>query len=220
MKNEVTLALSTATPICSVLLAEGATMLASRTVREHGKHAELLPELVQTVLSDAGKSANDISAVLFENGPGSYTGLRIGLSFLKGYFFQRPVKAIGINTLAAIGAFVFQDKSVKTVHAVLDARRNHVYHQKFSKSGRNYVFSETVIQELEHVRMQLLTGNVLAGTGVQRFKVVSEGVQSIDILPNYDASALVFAKDLFGLCKDVVEVDLEVAEPFYLGAPV
>jgi tRNA A37 threonylcarbamoyladenosine modification protein TsaB len=122
--------------------------------------------------------------------------------------------------LAAIGAFVFTDKSVQTVHAVLDARRNHVYHQKISKSGRNYLFSETAVQELEHVSKQLLNGNVLAGTGVHRFKGVSEGVLIKDILQNYDASALVFAKNLFGLCKDVVEVDLEVAEPFYLGAPV
>ena len=87
------LALETATKLCSVAVGRAGEVLALREVDDAQlRHAERLNVLVDEVMREAGLSLREIDAVAVGTGPGSYTGLRIGLSVAKGFCYDCPVK--------------------------------------------------------------------------------------------------------------------------------
>ncbi len=132
------LALETATKLCSVAVGRAGEVLALRELDDAQlRHAERLNVLVDEVMREAGLSLREIDAVAVGTGPGSYTGLRIGLSAAKGfcYALQRPI--IGIPTLAALV------QSVRSTGAglggslwpMIDARRMEVFTQEYDVDG-------------------------------------------------------------------------------------
>ncbi len=101
--------------------------------REKG-HAERLAPLVQEVLAQAGKKISDLDRIAVTVGPGSFTGVRVGLAFARGLAIGQPLKVAGVTTLEAIAAGVVSHAD--TVRVVLiDARRGQVYGQIFPANG-------------------------------------------------------------------------------------
>ena len=96
------LSLETSTSICSVALHECGALLALAEIKEPGAHAEKLVLLVDEVFEKAGLNFRDLDAVAVSQGPGSYTGLRIGVSTAKGIAYGLDIPLIGINTLQAM----------------------------------------------------------------------------------------------------------------------
>ena len=126
------LAFDTATPHLSVVLSEGARPLAWREdTSEKLSHAERLNVFIGEVMEKAGRSLKDLDAIAVGTGPGSYTGLRIGLSAAKGlcYALDRPL--IGMGTLEVLLAQFLEEQGEQSPDAVLmpmvDARRMEVY---------------------------------------------------------------------------------------------
>ena len=120
----IVLGVETATPWTAVGLCEGEAILAERSVRCRGGHASGLPELVSEVLDSAGRSAREIGAVAVSIGPGSFTGLRVGLGFAKGVALARGVPLIAVGTLAALAQAT---KMEGRIACCLDARKQEVY---------------------------------------------------------------------------------------------
>ncbi|MGA7159647.1 MAG: tRNA (adenosine(37)-N6)-threonylcarbamoyltransferase complex dimerization subunit type 1 TsaB [Bacteroidota bacterium] len=124
------LAIETATDICGVALVHKGEALAQRTVSEKNIHSEKLLPLVDDVLSDASLLLRDVEAIAVSIGPGSFTGLRIGLSTAKGLStaVQKPI--IAVPTLDAL-AFEFyrtnSKKSAGIVCPLIDAKRDEVF---------------------------------------------------------------------------------------------
>lgn len=162
------LALETATPVCSVALAVGGRLLERRSDKK-GAHAESMPGFVKEVLEEAGLGMDDLEAVVLSAGPGSYTGLRIGASLAKGLLFGRQVPLLAANTLAAIAVGVPKFGDEMIVHAVVDARRTHLYHQSFRIGADGLeAISTAEAKELAFIESILLPGETVAGTGWQR----------------------------------------------------
>ena len=107
-------------------VASDGTVLAEATHRESRAHAASLPVLVERVLGDAGRRLDDVEAVAVSIGPGSFTGLRVGLAFAKGLAFAGGVPIVAVPTLEAL-ARVADAKTGETVCAALDARKREVY---------------------------------------------------------------------------------------------
>jgi tRNA threonylcarbamoyladenosine biosynthesis protein TsaB len=128
----VILSIETATRICAAALVHQGAIVAER--HEEGKaiHAGRLPELVGEVLG--GRRPEELEAIAVSIGPGSFTGLRIGLSFAKGLSYACSVPIVAVPTLEAIATKAVRSGAVRegdAVVPVLDARRDEVYYQLF-----------------------------------------------------------------------------------------
>ncbi|HYE41843.1 MAG TPA: tRNA (adenosine(37)-N6)-threonylcarbamoyltransferase complex dimerization subunit type 1 TsaB [Caulobacteraceae bacterium] len=122
----IVLALDTALETCSAALLDGGTVLAARSEPMARGHQERLAPLVAELMAEAGVGFDALDRIGVTVGPGSFTGLRVGLAFAKGLgvALDRPV--VGVGTLEALAA-----ESAGFAAAVIDARRDQVYLQPF-----------------------------------------------------------------------------------------
>ena len=124
------LAIETSTSICSVAVHREGNLISLSEVSEPGTHAERLILLIEEVLEKAGLGFIELDAIAVSEGPGSYTGLRIGVSTAKGLAFGLNKPLIGVNTLQALASAVPLEEG-DLVIPVLDARRMEVYREVF-----------------------------------------------------------------------------------------
>lgn len=222
MKSGIILSIDTATPACAAALVKDGLTLAEFMEPQENRHAELLPVAVSEMLKSTGFSPSQIEKVIFTGGPGSYTGLRIGISFLKGLFFGRKIQAVSVGTLALIAyAAHLAEPECNTVHGVIDARRQHLYFQTFEKRD-NVLFAKKPpeIVEISIIRQVVKPGDLISGTGIQRLNGLPDGVRDGSAALPVPASLLVSAAAVFAGTLQAIETDLNSFEPEYLGAPV
>ena len=123
--------IETATKNCSVALAlDGKTIGFRETATENYSHAEQLHVFIQSVIKDAGIVFTDLSAITVSQGPGSYTGLRIGVSAAKGLCFALNIPLIALDTLTILAQQVTIDDGL--IIPMIDARRMEVYSAVFN----------------------------------------------------------------------------------------
>lgn len=131
----VILSLETSTPICSVSLHNNGVLLGEKSLDVPGAHSEKLMSMIEALLDECNLSNEQITAVAVSEGPGSYTGLRIGVSVAKGLAFANDIPLIGIGTLKALAyAAKSQVKEAGVIIAMLDARRMEVYREVFDQN--------------------------------------------------------------------------------------
>jgi tRNA threonylcarbamoyladenosine biosynthesis protein TsaB len=141
----VILAIETSTDICSVALLRGSEVVA---LREGGgsEHARLLAVYIDEVLREAGIAPSALEAVAVSAGPGSYTGLRIGLSTAKGLCYALGIPLIAVGSLDALAAQVAGRFAEGTLlRPMIDARRMEVYTQLFDHNARPLGEVEAVV---------------------------------------------------------------------------
>lgn len=193
------LSIETSTSICSVAIHEQGELLALAEIKEPGAHAEKLLLLVDEVFEKAGLSFADLDAVAVSQGPGSYTGLRIGVSTAKGIAYALEIPLIGINTLQAMAASQLV-ASGDYVVAVLDARRKEVYTQTFGDSLQELSPIEAVVLEEGVFASILEKGRVyFVGDGVEKVK---EEVKSANALFIADWAISLSAKNMGVLASE------------------
>ena len=141
--SELILHIETATKICSVALSDSGTLLDSLDKQPSEYiHGEYLTLFIEELLQNGNKTFQDLDAISVSIGPGSYTGLRIGLAVAKGLCFGLKIPLITVETLdslLALGRKVHPDQNLC---AVLDARRMEVYSKIISSE-------ETVVSDTE-----------------------------------------------------------------------
>jgi len=130
------LAIDTSGSFCSVAVTSGLGTLTALSSEGLGDHFEQLPLLVARVCADAGMATTDIRSVRIGVGPGSFTGLRIGMSFVKGLAWSLRVPLIGCSSLAgAAAATMLQDSSSQRVVVLADARRDEVFAAAYTRGA-------------------------------------------------------------------------------------
>src|SRR5437870_12517126 len=134
------LAIDTALEACAVAVLDTAQgVLASESVPMERGHAEALMPLVAHVMSLARTEFTEIDRIAVTTGPGSFTGLRVGISAARGISLASGRPAYGVTTLAAFAApHIAQDDTIP-VAAVIDARHDHLYLQIYGPGGRTPV---------------------------------------------------------------------------------
>ena len=120
------LSLDTSTQNCSVALHENGQLITQELVDEEGSHSRSLTLLIEKVMKTAGRTLAELSAVAVSNGPGSYTGLRIGLATAKGICFALDKPLICLPTLRVLASAV-DAPAGSLLLPMLDARRMEVY---------------------------------------------------------------------------------------------
>ena len=193
------LSIETSTSICSVAIHEQGELLALAEIKEPGAHAEKLLLLVDELFEKSVLSFADLDAVAVSQGPGSYTGLRIGVSTAKGIAYALEIPLIGINTLQAMAASQPVAPGDYVV-AVLDARRKEVYTQTFGDSLQELSSIEAVVLEEGVFGSILEKGRVyFVGDGVEKVK---EEVKSANALFVADWAISLSAKNMGVLASE------------------
>lgn len=192
----ILLHLETAASVCSVALARDGQLLALRESDEKNAHSKVITLFVQEVMSSAGIMLEELDAVAVSEGPGSYTGLRIGVATAKGLCYSLDKPLIAVPTLESMaGGMAELAKDLKTglpvlLCPMLDARRMEVYSALFSADGK--IFRETraeIIDEHSYEEYREKYHLLLAGEGAEKCRPVLDHHQNITFLQNYRISA-------------------------------
>lgn len=135
------LAIDTALAACSaaVLDTVHGGVLASESQPMIRGHAEALMPLIQRVMAGAGVAFTDLDRIVVTTGPGSFTGLRVGIAAARGLGVATDIPVIGVSTLSAYAAPYLGADDVSPVVAAIDARHQQVYLQAFGPGGRTLV---------------------------------------------------------------------------------
>ncbi|WP_428772000.1 tRNA (adenosine(37)-N6)-threonylcarbamoyltransferase complex dimerization subunit type 1 TsaB [Vibrio sp.] len=126
------LALDTATENCSVALRVGDQTFVRSEVAPRDHTKKILP-MVDDVLKEAGLTLGELDALAFGRGPGSFTGVRIGIGIAQGLAFGADLPMIGVSTLKAMAQGSFRRHQAEHVACAIDARMNEVYWGRFSR---------------------------------------------------------------------------------------
>ena len=177
-------------------------------------HAEKLHVYIDAVLKEAGVSKKELDAVAVSKGPGSYTGLRIGVSAAKGLCFALDIPLISVATLEALAHQVTCTDGV--IVPMLDARRLEVYAAIFDANYNQIKATEAQILNDNAFAEQLNRGTVyFIGNGVEKTKALIQHPNAVfieDKLPSAsEMGALAFSKYTKGDFEDVAYF-----EPYYL----
>jgi tRNA threonylcarbamoyl adenosine modification protein YeaZ len=169
--SSMILALETATPICSVALKDNTGQQFEERIDSPGSHSEKLFLFIKKLMDTRQFEINDLSAILVSEGPGSYTGLRIAASGVKGLLFGSNVPLYRISTLASFATAAHQkEPDAPKFHAILDARRVHLYCQTFNfKGGMMHAECPVDIIPIEMFEKMVESDDVIVGTGLERF---------------------------------------------------
>ncbi|HDO1330738.1 TPA: tRNA (adenosine(37)-N6)-threonylcarbamoyltransferase complex dimerization subunit type 1 TsaB [Aeromonas veronii] len=173
------LAVDTATEACSAALLVGDNLF-SRWEEAPRDHTRKILPMVQAVLEDAGISLSDLDAIAFGRGPGSFTGVRIGISVAQGLAFGAGVPLIGISTLAAMAQGAYRLDGSEQVLTAIDARMNEVYFGRYELlDGRMQLVGDEVVSDpaaLVDVRGKQAGRVTCVGTGFETYGEILSGL--------------------------------------------
>lgn len=176
MEKKYILLLETATDSCSVALADNNTIVAEKYINQPKAHASLLARYICDILQENNLTMEDCSAVAVSKGPGSYTGLRVGVSCAKGLCYGASKPLISVCTLATIAQMALDNKLYSgevdfLIVPMIDARRMEVYTANFNSKGEQLTPVEAKILDETSYAAELATGPVLfTGNGAEKFK--------------------------------------------------
>lgn len=217
------LCIETGTDICSVGIARDGELVSLRESDEGRDHAKKVAVFVDELLSETGILPDELDAVAVGMGPGSYTGLRIGVSFAKGLCYGLQIPLLAIGSLDALTEVAIEDNEAGILDVeswddailcpMVDARRMEVYTQLFDSRGvpQSDVKAEVVTEEsFADVRRERQL--VIFGNGAAKCCELLSDATYVNITPS--------ARGLARLAQQRLDEgrveDIAYFEPFYL----
>ena len=131
------LAVDTATKSCSVAIVDKESLLAEMTVVTEQTHSKHLLEMISIVIKHSGLNLSDLNGFAVTRGPGSFTGLRIGISSVKGLAAAQGKPIVGVSSLDALARQV--SFSPYLINSLIDARRDEVYSSRYRYKDGNLI---------------------------------------------------------------------------------
>jgi tRNA threonylcarbamoyladenosine biosynthesis protein TsaB len=173
------LAIDTAANLCAACVFDGAAgRELGRAVRDIGKgHAEVLMDVIAEALAAAGAGFAELGAIAVDVGPGSFTGIRVGVSVARGLALARGISAAGVSTLEALAFEARQSFGLKSVLAAIDGGRDGIYAAIYDGFGKiSYAPAVVGLETL----LELADGaEIVAGTAARR---VADAAPAKDLL--------------------------------------
>jgi len=182
--------IETSTALCSTALVEDGVISAKRESSEPRAHAAMTAVFVDEMLKERGLKVTDCDAVCVSKGPGSYTGLRVGVSTAKGLCFGAGIPLLAVSSLEVLVAQALAEdaKGYSAIIPVIDARRMEVYSAIFSPEGKQLGEIEATIIDGESFREQRESGKILLiGDGAEKCRSVLPDADIIQTCPRAEA---------------------------------
>ena len=209
--------IETSTKNCSVCLYNGINVIAEQSLlSEKYSHSETLTIFIQDLMRDANLSFSDIDAISVSKGPGSYTGLRIGVSTAKGLCYSLSIPLISIPTLQAMAYYISKSHLGYDLYCpMIDARRMEVFSAFYDSENKMIREAEADIIEKNSYKKELSKKVLFFGDGADKCR---------DVITSSNAY---FLEDIYPSAKNMVELsikkynnndveDIAYFEPFYL----
>jgi tRNA threonylcarbamoyladenosine biosynthesis protein TsaB len=214
------LCIETATTICSVALASDGSILSERKSSEKNAHSAIITLFIDDILKEVGLEYTDIDAIAVSKGPGSYTGLRIGVSTAKGLCYALDVPLISVNTLQSMAKGMADNlinvDSSTLFCPMIDARRMEVYSAIFDNNTREVRETKAEIIEPDSFAEYLTNHKMIFfGDGAPKCRDILTHPNAVfydDINPSA-ANMAEIAKEKF---KGKQFENVAYFEPFYL----
>ena len=219
------LCIETGTDICSAGIARDGELVSLRESAEGRDHARKIAVFVNELLRETGIAPEDLDAVAVGKGPGSYTGLRIGVSFAKGLCYALQIPLIAVGSLDALtevacedyeaGIIAVDDWESARLCPMVDARRMEVYAQVFDAEGNALTdVSAEIVDSNSFQQWRNDDGKpfVIFGNGSAKCADVLPDAVRIDVAP----SARGLARPAQRLLDEGRTEDVAYFEPFYL----
>jgi len=213
------LAVETSTEACSAaLFIDGA--LVERFELAPQKHTKLILPMIDSLLADAGLTPQQLDALAFSRGPGSFTGVRIATSVIQGIAFGADLPVVPVSTLAAIAQDFFDQHDDSVAYVAMDARMGEIFWGVYQRNAEGYaeLIGEEAVTPAEHIVFPELSGvGVGSGWGVYHQQLLAR----LDgLVTDYHSDALPRAASIaklgawgFSLGQ---AVDVDQAMPVYL----
>lgn len=215
------MAIDTATEACSVALWDDGEIYSHYEIRPREHTQRILP-IVQQVLTESGLALTDLNALAFGQGPGSFTGVRIGIGIAQGLALGAELPLIGVSTLLAMAQGAHRLVNAERVLAAIDARMGEVYWGAYTlgSDGQWQVTQAECVLSPQQANQQIqaLEGEWhFVGTGWQTYRDMAKGttIRAVDsgvVLPS--------ALDMLPLALNSWQrgeaVSVEEAQPVYL----
>jgi tRNA threonylcarbamoyladenosine biosynthesis protein TsaB len=213
------LQIETATTACSVALVQYGDVLAVKELNERNIHAEVITVFIEEVFTNANKTYQDLDAVAVSSGPGSYTGLRIGVSTAKGLCFGLDKPLIAVETLQAMAdgmAAQITDEDL-LLCPMIDARRMEVYTALFdSKGNRVQPTSAEIIDEGSFAELLKERKILFFGDGAAKCEAVLSQYSNASFNTAFINSAVNLTNRAAQLFNRQQFEDVAYYEPYYL----
>ncbi len=215
------LSVESSTSICSVAIARDGVVIAHRESDEGRDHARLVASFAEQLFEECGATPSQLDAVAVSKGPGSYTGLRIGVSFAKGLCYGSGIPLIGVSTLEAMAIMAIDEvtnergmiESTTIFAPMIDARRMEIYTQLFDAQGSPLSEIEAKVIDEGSFSEQRANGElIIFGDGAAKCHEVIESTTKIDVLPSAAAIAKIAERKYAASEFE----DVAYFEPFYL----
>ena len=212
------LCLETSSAVCSVALGCGGRLLGFKESAEPNSHGKRLAVFIEELLRESGIKTEHISAVAVSAGPGSYTGLRIGMATAKGLCFGLNIPLIAISTTESmVHAFLQKERTADgdLLVPMLDARRMEVFTRVFDHTGKPISEPINYISGQGGLIPEARTGQIhLFGSGAEKMKPGFENAH-VTVYPE----SYIHAKNLLELAESRMQFgtfdSLAYAVPFY-----
>ena len=212
------LCIETATTNCSVALSVNGSVIAFKEDNPNGSqkgysHAEKLHGYIEEVLSSGNTSKSNLDAIAVSKGPGSYTGLRIGVSAAKGLCFALEIPLLSIPTLQSLSLQI-EEKDTYVI-PLLDARRMEVYSAVFFSEEKIRETKAEIVDENSFSNYLNERKTIFIGDGVSKFKTLCSHHNAefiVNKLPSARQMALLSEKKF----KTNDFEDVAYFEPYYL----
>ena len=212
------LATDTSTPYLSIALCDGSTVLAEITRYADRQHAEKLLIYTQWLLAEHNKELSDIDLLAVSHGPGSFTGLRVGVAAWKGLATGAGLPIMGVSTLDALA----RQAPLANGHvcALLDAKMKEVYATIYRfENGERTCIQEALVAPIEKVLPLCPEGTVFLGDGASLYaEAINSASTTHVVLPEiyHPISAAAVALEATYLMEAGVEAQNNAVSPIYL----
>ncbi len=220
------LAIESSTTVCSVALFENGSLRAQKEIDDGYQHAALLSRYVEDVLQQESLTPEHLDAVLVSKGPGSYTGLRIGMSVAKGICFALNIPLIGITAIEAMAHHMAETCSENDLLIpMIDAGRMEVYCATYNKQLQTVHPLKAEVITPQHFDADAVAGSyILAGNGAEKFREMFRDNPKViirtDVLPSAQLlgkpGTIAFAQQRF---DDMAYIEPLYVKQFVAGTP-
>lgn len=214
--NNYILNIETATKSCSVALFKNENLI---VFKEHASqeysHSETLSNYISNIIKEAGIAFSDLTAVAVSMGPGSYTGLRIGVSTAKGLCYALNIPLISISTLQAMAVGIVKDSNADLYCPMIDARRMEVYSAFYDSSNNIVRDVQADVVDEQTYKEQLEKNIIFFGDGAEKLNdiIVHKNAKFVE---GFFPSAIHMGGLAFNKFKQNNFEDVAYFEPYYL----
>ncbi len=214
------LCVDTSTEACSVAVLSSLGQVTEQFMLAPREHTQKILPTVEQVLIDANIKLQDIDIVAYGQGPGSFTGVRIGISIAQGLAYGIEKKMVGVSTLQAMAQQAFDTEQSTIVYAAIDARMGEIYFAKYQENNglMTVVDQEVVIRPADLLALndEVEENAVLVGTGWAAFPELMTQFAIAKQLPIEFPSSQYMFKSVLQSVAGNQQVTADLATPVYL----